>query len=62
MPLASLVEPRDQAVVAPYSSVANKPGSYARSIIRLASATISSVRLFSRLEGLSANARVEPRE
>jgi len=30
------------------------------SIIRLASATISSVRLFSRLEGLSANGRVDP--
>src|SRR5271165_4137617 len=29
-------------------------------IIRLASATISSVLLFSRLEGLSANARVDP--
>ena len=29
-PLVSLVEPRDQAVVAPYSSVSNKPGSYAR--------------------------------
>ena len=29
-PLASLVEPRDQAAVAPYSSVSNKPGSYAR--------------------------------
>ena len=29
-------------------------------MIRLASATISSVRLFSRLEGLSANGRVEP--
>jgi hypothetical protein len=32
------------------------------SIIRLASATISSVRLFSRLDGLSSNARVEPGE
>ena len=30
------------------------------SIIRLASATISSVRFFSRLEGLSANGRVDP--
>ena len=30
------------------------------SIIRLASATISSVRLFSRLEGLSAIGRVDP--
>jgi len=30
------------------------------SMIRLASATISSVRLFSRLEGLSANGRVDP--
>jgi hypothetical protein len=30
------------------------------SIIRLASATISSVRLFSRLDGLSANGRVHP--
>jgi hypothetical protein len=30
------------------------------SIIRFASVTISSVRLFSRLEGLSANARVDP--
>ncbi len=30
------------------------------SIIRLASAAISSVRLFSRLEGLSANGRVDP--
>jgi hypothetical protein len=30
------------------------------SIIRLACAIISSVRLFSRLEGLSANARVDP--
>src|SRR5215472_13040204 len=29
-------------------------------MIRLASATISSVRLFSRLEGLSANGRVDP--
>ena len=29
-------------------------------MIRLASATISSVRLFSRLEGLSASARFEP--
>jgi hypothetical protein len=29
-------------------------------MIRLASATISSERLFSRLEGLSANARVDP--
>jgi hypothetical protein len=29
-------------------------------MIRLASATISSLRLFSRLEGLSSNARFEP--
>ena len=29
-------------------------------MIRLASATISSLRLFSKLKGLSANARVEP--
>jgi hypothetical protein len=37
-------------------------GARRASITRLASATISSVRLFSRLEGLSANARVEPGE
>ena len=35
-------------------------GSSRASIIRLASVTISSERLFSRLEGLSGNARVEP--
>ena len=38
----------------------NDRGSSRASINRLASATISSVRLFSRLEGLSANARVDP--
>jgi hypothetical protein len=59
--LAGWLEPRDQAVVALYSSVSNR-GPRRASIIRLASATMSSVRLFSRLEGLSANARVESRE
>jgi hypothetical protein len=38
----------------------NDRGPNRASIIRLASATISSVRLFSRLDGLSANARVDP--
>jgi hypothetical protein len=38
----------------------NDRGPSRASIIRFASATISSVRLFSRLEGLSANARVDP--
>src|SRR3974390_2441133 len=38
----------------------NDRGPTRASIIRLASATISSVRLFSRLERLSANARVDP--
>src|SRR6516162_4413913 len=38
----------------------NERGPNRASIIRLASATISSVRLFSRLEGLPANGRVDP--
>jgi hypothetical protein len=38
----------------------NDRGPSRASIIRLASTTISSVRLFSKLEGLSANARVDP--
>ena len=38
----------------------NERGPNRASITRLASATISSVLLFSRLEGLSANARVDP--
>jgi hypothetical protein len=52
-----LVGAADQAVVAFILQSARRA-----SIIRLASATVSSVRLFSRLEGLSANARVEPGE
>ena len=38
----------------------NERGPNRASITRLASATISSVLLFSRLEGLSANGRVDP--
>jgi hypothetical protein len=38
----------------------NDRGPSRASIIRFASATISSERLFSRLEGLSASARVDP--
>jgi hypothetical protein len=38
----------------------NESGPKRASIIRLASATISSARLFSRFEGLSAKARVDP--
>jgi hypothetical protein len=38
----------------------NDRGPNRASIIRLASATISSVRFFFSLEGLSANARVDP--
>jgi hypothetical protein len=44
----------------PLGKIYNERGPNRASIIRLASATISSVLLFSRLEGLSANARVDP--
>jgi hypothetical protein len=44
----------------PSKKIYNERGPNRASIIRLASATISSVPLFSRLEGLSANARVDP--
>jgi hypothetical protein len=44
----------------PWEKIYNERGPNRASIIRLASATISSVRLFSRLEGLSANGRVDP--
>jgi hypothetical protein len=57
-PIAFLKRGRDRHLVR--AEDYNDHGPRRASITRLASTTISSVRLFSRLEGLSANARVDP--